>query len=582
MKKLFRNRGSILILFFSLLLISGSCKKSEEPVNPFPDELPVVGSINNPDILGCFNLGVEARTAVIPSSFDDAGTVRDATTVRVVIDPTVVVANVSKYVYGNNVNQYNGNFANINNLTNNVKLLDPHILRYPGGLHSNEYFWNARGRAELPSDLPDKLTDGSKNLYSPYWVAGLQCDSWNFFLDDFYEFLRNTGCEALFTVNYSYARYGTGNTPVQTAAHLAADWVRYDAKKTAELGIPPTKFWEVGNENCASWASGYNIDLSLNKDGQPETITPLLYGRHFKVFADSMKKAAAESGHTIYIGSQNDAGVLAGAGNSPDWMVDHTYFTPYAQNSNASTILHSVNNEAASYPAKTAGETAKYKTDLKPTTLTEWNIFAEGSGQTSSYINGIHAVEVLGELIKNQYGMGNRWDIVNGWGNNGDDMGMFSTGSDPDGMTSKGNPRAMFYYMYFFQKFFGDKMVNFAMDGAVNEIIVYPSSFSSGELGVIIVNTGVTAQTVQLFFSNFAPGKRFYYYSLTGGNERKGEAPPASQMSWQVFVNGIGPKTKLGGPTGSLTSIKPRSSAFTNTFKIASPALSVQYVLIEH
>jgi len=294
-----------------------------------------------------------------------------------------------------------------------------------------------------------------------------------------------------------------------------------------------------------------------------------------------MRKAAGENGQTIYIGSQNDVGVFAGAGNSPDWMVDHTYFTPYAQNSNAKAILNSVKNEMPRYPAKTKNETAKYGIPMKGSSLTEWNIFAEGSGQNSSYINGMHAVQVLGEMIKNQYGLGNRWDIVNGWGNNGDDMGMFSLGNDPDGIANRGNPRAIFYYMYYFQNFMGDKMVNYAMDGSTADIIVYPSTFSSGEMGVIIMNKGISEQVIQLYFQNFKPGKRFYYYNLTGGNERAAMSAPANEMSWQVFINGTGPTTKLGGPIDKLADIKPHSSTITNTFKIKSPPRSVQYILID-
>ena len=78
-------------------------------------------------------------------------------------------------------------------------------------------------------------------------------------------------------------------------AHLAADWVRYDNGRT--------KLWEIGNENFGSWEWGYRIDPALNKDGQPEFVTGALYAQHFKVFADSMRKAAADVGSTIYIGA---------------------------------------------------------------------------------------------------------------------------------------------------------------------------------------------------------------------------------------------------------------------------------------
>jgi hypothetical protein len=170
---------------------------------------------------------------------------------------------------------------------------------------------------------------------------------------------------------------------------------------------------------------------------------------------------------------------------------------------------------------------------------------------------------------------------MNGWSTSGDDMGMFSSGTDPDGISNRGNPRAIFYYMYYFQNFMGDKMVNYAIDGATTDLVVYPSTFSSGEMGIIVMNKGLTEQVIQVYFQNFKPGKRFYYYSLAGGNERASEAGTAKEMSWQVFVNGIGPETKLGGPISKLNEILPYSSSITNTFKIKSPPRSVLFILIE-
>ncbi len=40
----------------------------------------------------------------------------------------------------------------------------------------------------------------------------------------------------------------------------------------------------------------FRIDTTQNKDGQPEFLTGELYAKHFKVFADSMRQAAAELG----------------------------------------------------------------------------------------------------------------------------------------------------------------------------------------------------------------------------------------------------------------------------------------------
>ncbi|MBK7215398.1 MAG: hypothetical protein IPH88_19390 [Bacteroidales bacterium] len=126
--------------------------------------------------------------------------------------------------------------------------------------------------------------------------------------DSFYSILNQTAAIGMLTVNYGYARYGTGPTPVATAAHMAADWVRYDNGRT--------KFWEIGNEVFGSWEAGYRIDPALNQDGQPEYITPTLYAQHCLVFIDSMKTAAASLGLDIRIGL-----VMLDAYSSsmPDW-----------------------------------------------------------------------------------------------------------------------------------------------------------------------------------------------------------------------------------------------------------------------
>ena len=101
-----------------------------------------------------------------------------------------------------------------------------------------------------------------------------------------------------------------------------------------------------------SWEAGYLIDVTKNQDGQPALVTGALYGQHFKVFADSMRAAAKETGATIYIGATLyqqapqsydyasiqtwNQGVLSQSGNTPDFYIVHNYFTAYAANSSGS------------------------------------------------------------------------------------------------------------------------------------------------------------------------------------------------------------------------------------------------------
>lgn len=88
---------------------------------------------------------------------------------------------------------------------------------------------------------------------------------------NYYRLLDTLSVTGIITINYAYARYGTSSDPVSQAAHYAADWVRYDNGRT--------KFWEIGNENFGNWNKGYQIDQTLNKDGQPKIID-LWFIRH--------------------------------------------------------------------------------------------------------------------------------------------------------------------------------------------------------------------------------------------------------------------------------------------------------------
>lgn len=239
-----------------------------------------------------------------------------------------------------------------NVLMNHIKQLKPHFIRFPGGSISDIFFWNAEKNMP-PSGAPAQLVkaDGSKEA-AGYWY-GKNSESWTFSVNNYYQLLQTTGNTGMITINYGYARYGTSADPVAAAAHLAADWVRFDNGRT--------KYREIGNESFGDWEAGYRIDPAFNKEGQPEFATGQLYAKHFKVFADSMRKAAQEFGATIKIGavlydhhpeSWNtitikvwNEGLIPEAGNEPDFYIVHSYYTPYNQQTNASQILASAGME---------------------------------------------------------------------------------------------------------------------------------------------------------------------------------------------------------------------------------------------
>ena len=455
----------MVILAGSMLLLGSACKKSTVAVNGGSNNPPSSGNPSDsvyapvdpatPATVGFFNDGWKEKSFPTPDAVTGtvaSGSVTDSLT----IDVNKVLQKVLPYVYGNNSNLWSGQMVTQASLMQYITDLSPNIIRAPAGSVSDIYFWNGTDANHSPDDVPAKLlnADGSTPATNP-WYGGNNA-SWTFSLDNYYTLLSQTHSTGIITVNYGYARYGTSDNPVAAAAHLAADWVRHDNGRT--------KFWEVGNESYGSWEAGYRIDVSKNKDGQPEFITGALYGQHVKVFVDSMKAAAKEINANIYIGATlyqeapyNGAyqsiqtwnqGVLSNGGSTADYFIVHNYFTAYNTNSTASDILATGTAVPTAMMAYVKNQLSAAGVAEKPIALTEWNIQAIGSKQNTSFIAGVHAALTLGSIIKNGYGEASRWDFANGY-DNGNDMGMFNNGDEPG--APLWNPRPAFYYMYFFR-----------------------------------------------------------------------------------------------------------------------------------
>lgn len=577
-------------LAIAFVLILGStffsCKKSQPPrlpEQPNPQDSTVstvVDTTYNPvdapvaATMGFFLNNWQPKSFVAPANVKDTTAFSGNADVTVTVDMNNVITKVSPYIYGNNSNLWMGQMVTQPLLMKYITDLSPNIIRGPGGSISDMYFWNQSSAP--PSDVPDSLLISGKKTPAGYWFGG-NTQSWTLSLDNYYALLQQTNSTGILTVNYGYARYGTGPHPVQTAAHLAADWVRYDKGRT--------KYWEIGNEDYGNWEAGYQIDTTQNKDGQPAIITGNLYGQQFMVFADSMRAAAKEVGATIYIGailldapapSWEDMTnktwnqeVLTTAGSDADFFMVHDYFTPYQTNSGVNDILttgYTIPGNAMSYLNQ---QFSQYGISPKPVALTEWNIQATGSMQDVSYIAGVHAAITLGELIKNKFGEASRWDLANGW-SNGDDMGMFNIGDEPGGVP-KWNPRPAFYYMYYFQKCFGDRMVTSSVSGS-SDILCYASSFSTNGAGIILVNKSSNVHQVAVTLQHYAIAGNYYWYTLTGGSDN-------GNFSRKVFVNGQGPSGISGGPLnyGPIPAYRAPSK---NGMKVTMPPYSAVYLQI--
>ena len=568
-----------IVLYLSLLFIAGCHKKGSTPGVITPPIDTTTKPATDPAIansIGFFLDDWAPKNFTLPS-YEEIPKSAEVATSFITVDASNIITKIPKSIAGQNSNIWMSQIITEASLMNHLTNLRPNVIRFPGGSISDVFFWNAQ-KNQPPSDAPANLLDANGvSSQAGYWY-GKNTESWTFSVDNYYNMLQQTGSQGLITINYGYARYGTGANPVAAAAHLAADWVRYDNGRT--------KYWEIGNECNGTWEAGYRIKTPDNKDGQPEIITGAVYGQHVKVFIDSMKKAAQEIGKTIYIGAyilekqpeswqtQTDktwnTGVLNALGNKADYYVVHSYYTPYKTNASANEILttaSSVTTDMMNYVKTSISNSGSI---VKPIALDEWNITSEGSMQQVSFINGMHATILLGEALKNKYGLTARWDLANGW-SNGNDHGLFNIGDEPN--VTRWNPRPAFYYMYYFQKMIGDRLLTSSQIGGV-DVMVYPSSFSSGEKGVILINKGTSTQIANITLQNAKPGNRYYWYILTGGADN-------GEFSRKVFVNNQGPTEPSGGPASGYTSIKPYSANTVGGIKVALPARSVAYVVID-
>jgi hypothetical protein len=518
----------------------------------------------------CFLADFELKSATIPS-YEDVEMTTEAATVIVTVNTADTLGKVSKYILGNALAAWLGNDVNNPVLLGHLQKLSPTLIRYPGGSWADIFFWSGN-----PGDLPSTIPDGTNNGQRIPLSAQFGTNSWPTTLDNYYAMRDALNTQGLITINYGYARYGLSAKPAEQAAHYAADWVRYDNGRT--------KFWEIGNENAGPWEAGWQIDTTTNKDGQPEIVTGELYGKHFKIFADSMRAAAAEKGNTIYIGGiimhfdgtnswnvaerQWNEGFFREVGDAADFYVIHNYFGNHTSSiKNQVDVARSSLNQNIAFIRQ---DIANKQAAVRPIAMTEWNldVGSEADNQKrTSIANGMQAVVLTCEMMKNNFGMSSRWLIAN-W----ESDGMFYRGNNSQ--IPAWNPRPDVFYLYYLQQFVGDHMLSTSVP-ANTDVLAYATTFHSGHAGVLVVNKGTAERVVRLALRDFGAGERFYIYSLTDGSDN-------SAFPQAVYVNDEGPLSNLSwGPIESLEEIPAYAYQIGDQIKFVSPARSVQFVLIE-
>ncbi len=190
--------------------------------------------------------------------------------IQVKVDATQVLRAITPYQFGNNVAWWDGKGWLLDpDRIEKAKEAGIRFWRFPGGSASDVYHWDNK------YDRPPQKVKATRGTMNGAWAVST---------DDFIEFCRQTGSEAVVTANYASARYAD----VQYAADMAARWVKYfNIEKKFKV-----RYWEIGNEMYGNWEQGNTLDGKAQLTGD-------VYGKDFQVIAKAMRQVDPD----IYIGA---------------------------------------------------------------------------------------------------------------------------------------------------------------------------------------------------------------------------------------------------------------------------------------
>lgn len=434
-------------------------------------------------------------------------------------------------------------------------------MRFPAGSGSNTYFWDGN----IPTSM--KQYYDQQNLLQS--VTGINGANANYMTPDiFINFKKDISGEAIVVVNYFYARYGitsagTRAARVQQAANYAAAFVR---KLNIDLGAN-VKYWEIGNECYGKWEVGYTI-----ADATIGTLTPKEYGEDFRIFATAMKAVdpTIKISAVVYdIDDAWNAGVLPEVKDAADFLSVHEYFTSVADATSANLLaavsqISTINTTLKSCITKYTGRPADYY----PLALTEFN--ARGP-YNCSMLNGLFVAQVLGEIVKNNFGLSTLWVSEWNWNATEQSSHGFLAVNDPD--QADYTPRPSYLPYYYYGKCFGDNLVQSSSTNS--SIKTYASTFTSGESGIVLINTSNATKTVKLLVNKngqSAPIDKLHWFELYANT-----IEPTVAGYKKFFVNGQTSTTTGGGP--DLNIVKPYQTTYSASNVFTMPAYSVFFVV---
>ncbi len=394
-------------------------------------------------------------------------------------------------------------------LLENLKLLNPGIIRMPGGTWSNELYWNGnKVRLSEESYIPEKeWKDAIKKGKNPIEVAfdttkykkgkwdvdysgyapGFRIKDTKHHLSDFHgftdvlflhKFIQSFGAETMVTVNM-----GTGTVK------MAVEWVKW-VKQRQYFAREPfnVRYWEMGNEMDGSWELGYTLP-----DGT--TMNAKEYVRRYKLFANAMKKADPQIKVGGSVASSMKLKFIEELIRDKDAPIDFISFHAYPSNNKDTDFVKMVNeavkvNDAVKRIKSWLAQYRPYKKDKIEIAVTEWNIKVKEDNTTIDLTNTLWSAVMLGEMAKAGVDIAIQWDLFSTTDTGG--HGLFNP------KDKKMNPRSQYWAMYLWSKFMGNTMVKNQIN-APDFIRVY-TTIENNEVSVMLIN-GSKKQSVNIDIS---------------------------------------------------------------------------------
>lgn len=475
-----------------------------------------------------------------PAAATSAATAGTAATVNV--DATTSLATVPSTAIGINGSTYDGPLTDAA-VPGLLSAAGTDLIRFPGGTESDEYNWK---------NNTDVLSGDTEAV--------------NF--DQYATLLAQTGAQGMITVNYGTGdKAGASQSPTETGAQFAADWVRY-ANVTHHYGI---KYWEIGNEvyGNGTYGANWEPDQHCAAGSNPTNCGPAVYAQNVKAYISAMKAVDP----SIVVGV-----VLTAPGNWPDGVTSAG--SPQAWNQ---TVMSALGNEIGFadihwYPqnpssvtppgptdAGLLGDTASIPTMVSsmksllsqytgnastPIMVTETNSVSSNPGkQTLSIVNALYLQQDYLTWLANGVSNIDWWQIHNGivtTGDNGSSLygtatyGDYGVLSDAtcNGTTCEpavDTPFPAYYGLKLLGGFIhpGDTLVGASSNASL--VRSYAVKGTDGNLRVMLVNDDPTnSYSVSLNYTGFTPS---------------GDAPMVATLA----PPGNGITTAAGGSSASQT-----------------------------